>query len=187
MKKILLVLGLSLALGTGAFANGLEIGPSAMLRFPFALDDDLSAFSTIGVEDFKFGADAELIFGILQIGALVDYRAGREAENVQIAPSLEILATGGVLLDLWILRVGAGVGPTFIVDFPSPDAPAPPEGQPGNVGLGLGVKGNVDLQLGPIALRLNVISGLDLLRSAAADNALEYMDVKVGLSLLFAL
>ena len=187
MKKIAFGCVLLIVLAGGAFADGLEIGPTAMLRFPFQAAEGEEAFEDIGVEDFKFGADAEIMFGVFQIGALAEYRPGRDEGPAMVPPAIDMLVTGGLLIDLWILRVGAGIGPRFTVDLPGPDAPEPPVDGPGNVGAGFAIKGNADLQLGRIALRLNVISGLDLLRAAAADNALEYADLQVGLSLLYDL
>jgi hypothetical protein len=187
MKRLVAGLTMLLLLAGGAFAIGFEIGPTAMLRFPFAVEDSLAAFEGLGPEDFKLGADVELMIGPLQVGALCDFRPGREEGPVRMPAAVEMLVTGGLLLDLAILRIGASVGPTVIIDVPGPDAPPPPPGAPGRLGLGLGVKANADLKLGRIALRLNAITGLDILRIAAADDALQYVDMRIGLSLLFAL
>ncbi len=187
-KRTVLVIAVFLGLTFGVAADGLEVGPSAMLRFPFTVDDSLSASEGMGIEDFKIGADLELGLGALQLGALFDYKPGREEDGLMVPPSIEAFVTGGLLFDLALIRLGAGIGPTFIFDIPaqggSPSAPETQSG-PGPMGLGLGVKANADVVLGPIALRLNVISGLDLLRMAVADDALQYMDVKLGLSALF--
>ncbi len=185
MKRIALGCALLLILAGGAFADGIEIGPTAMLRFPLQVSD--ASLEGIGVEDFKFGGDAEIIFGVFQIGALADFRPGRDDDMVRVPPAVEMLVTGGVLFDLWILRLGLGIGPSFVIDFPGRDAPPPPPDGPGNVGAGVALKGNADLQLGNWALRLNVIGGLDILRAAAAEEALEYADLRVGLSLLYDL
>ena len=187
MKKFLLVLGLAAGLTTAASAQSFEAGVSAMLRFPFAVSDELSAFEGVGIEDFKFGADIGVVLGPIQINSIIDFRPGNTVAGYTVPGGIEALITGGILFDLAILRIGAAVGPTMIFDFPPPGGPADPQFQEGAgpLGLGLGVRANVDLALGPVVIRLNAISGFDFLRMAAASNSLQYMDLKIGLSALF--
>ena len=182
MKRVTLVL-LLFVVPLGLFA-GFEFGPTATLRAPFAINDSLDQFTGIGIEDFTFGADVEVKLGILQIGAMADYRPGGSRIGQYMPASLTTLVTGGLILDLSIVRFGIGVGQTLIIDLAQPGATAVPGG---NLGLGLSVKANFDLALGPIVLRLNGITSLDVVRMAVADNALEYMDFKLGLSLLIRL
>lgn len=189
MKRIILALSLFM-IPLGLFA-GLELGPTATLKFPFAVNDGLSEFSGLGIEDFVFGADVELKLGLFQLGALLDFRFGRTVDTQMMPAAVTALVTGGLLFDLRIVRLGIGAGPTFIFDIKDKDAipvtPPPGEEQPGDIGVGLSVKAIADVVLGRIVLRVNAISTLDVVRMAAAGDALEYMDMKVGLSLLFKL
>lgn len=184
MKKNVLI-GLILFVSTlGINAIDLEVGPSITLKYPISLSDDLSVFSGIGIEDIKVGADIELGIGILQFGALVDYKPSRRERGYISPASIETLVTGGVLFDIFFLRAGVGVGPTLVYDIIPKDAP---EREDGSLGMGLGLKVNTDLVIGSFILRLNLISSLDMLRGAVAEDVLEYMDVKVGISTLFSL
>lgn len=189
MIKKIGILCVLLAVSFSAFGDaGLEIGPSVMLKFPFAVSDTLSVFSGLGIEDFKLGVDLEFTLGFFQIGALLDFKPGLEEGLVSLPPAIEIFATGSLLLDLKILRLGIGAGLIFVIDLPPPAGAAPPPPAPeGTVGLGIGIKANADVVLGPVVLRLNVISSLDVLRMAVAEKALEFVDFKVGLSLLIKL
>lgn len=187
MKKILLVTSL-IMMSVTLFAGGLEIGPSFTLKFPMSLSADQSEFQGIGPEDIKVGADVELGLGILQLGALLDFKPGAESNGQSAPASIEALVTGGVLLDLAIIRAGVGVGPTLTYDLNKKKEPMEEnKDEEGSLGMGLGVKANADLVIGSFIIRLNVISSLDMLRASTGDETLEYMDVKVGLSTLFSL
>jgi len=137
MKKLIVVLMIAL-LPTLAFALDFQIGGTAMYKG--MLEDIESGVTDIGVDDFTFGAEARLSFGLLQGAAAILYYPD------EFNPSLVALTDIGLTLNLAIVRIGAGIGPNFYIPL-SDDGP---EGVP----IGLNVKGAVDLQLGGISIGL---------------------------------
>ena len=133
MKKLIVVLMIAL-LPTLAFALDFQIGGTAMYKG--LLEDITSGTADIGFDDFTFGGEARLSFGLLQGAAAILYYPGE-------APSLVALTDIGLTLNLAIVRLGAGIGPNFYI---------PLEGSAGGVPIGLNLKGAVDLQLGKLSL-----------------------------------
>ena len=186
MKKFV-ILSIIVLLAFPTFADmQLELGPVVMLDFPIPLKElgNTDAAKSLGLEDLVFGADIELIWGLLQFGALatVNLPVEEEREDVLVKSPLMINLglDAGVLLDLLLVRVGIGAGPTFRI--------AVDEEIEEPLDLGINVKGNVDLSLGGIALRLNIATFLDILQmTKEEEGGLATLPVNVGLSLLLAL
>lgn len=137
MKKLIVVLMIAL-LPTLAFALDFQIGGTAMYK---GILEDITAGPTdLGFDDFTFGAEARLNFGLIQGAAAVLYYPDPSY------PNLVALTDVGVTLNLAIVRLGAGIGPNFYI-------PLSDGGEKG-IPVGLNLKGAVDLQLGNISLGL---------------------------------
>ncbi len=137
MKKLIVVLMIAL-LPAMAFALDFQIGGTAMYKG--LLEDIESGVSDVGLDDFTFGAEARLNFGLIQGAAAVLYYPD------EVAPSLVALTDIGLTVNLAIVRLGAGIGPNFYIPL-SDDGPK-------GVPVGFNLKGAVDLQLGGISVGL---------------------------------
>ena len=136
MKKLIVVLMIAL-LPTLAFALDFQIGGTAMYKG--LLQDIQTGVTDIGLDDFTFGGEARLNFGLIQGAAAVLYYPD------EFAPSLIALTDVGLTLNLAIVRLGAGIGPNVYI--PLSDAGK-------GVPIGFNVKGAVDVQLGGISVGL---------------------------------
>ena len=134
MKKLIVVLMIAL-LPTMVFALDFQIGGTAMYKG--LLSDIETETSDITFDDFTFGGEARLTFGLLQGAAAVLYYPD------EFSPSLVALTDIGVTLNLAIVRLGAGIGPNFRI---------PLGGSVTGIPLGLNVKLGADLQLGKLSL-----------------------------------
>jgi hypothetical protein len=134
MKKLIVVLVIAL-LPAMAFALDFQIGGTAIYKGLLA--DIISGPTDVTLQDFTFGGEARLTFGLLQGAAAVLYYP--DVPN----SSLKVLSDIGVNLNLAIVRLGAGVGPNFYI---------PLGGAISGVPVGINVKGAVDLQLGNLSL-----------------------------------
>jgi hypothetical protein len=151
MKKLIVVLMIAL-LPTLAFALDFQIGGTAMYKGMLA--DIQDGPSDITFDDFTFGAEARLNFGLIQGAAAVLYYPGEPNA------SLVALTDVGLTLNLAILRLGAGIGPNFYI---------PLGGTADGVPVGLNVKGAVDVQLGNLSLGLVGYYYLASLKDLGAD------------------
>ena len=188
MKRI--IIGVFIVLiAVPSFAINLELGPCVFLDFAVPLET-LSEFDQakhLGLEDLVLGADLEVMLGMLQLGALATFNPPAEWEvdgvTVESPGYVNLGLDAGILLQIIIVRLGIGAGPTLRVPLSSENRP---EGKP--VDLGINVKGNIDLDIGGIALRLNISTFLDVLEMTREDSdGLSALPVNVGLSLLFDL
>jgi hypothetical protein len=135
MKKLIVVLMIAL-LPTLAFALDFQIGGTAMYKG--LLSDITDGPGDVTLDDFTFGGEARLTFGLLQGAAAILYYPD------EYSPSLVALTDIGITLNLAIIRLGAGIGPNFFIPLEAGD-PA---------GAGLNLKAAVDLQLGGISIGL---------------------------------
>jgi hypothetical protein len=144
MKKTL-ILALVLAfIPLLSFAE-LGLGASAFLNNPVLIGGDTDV-SEWGKGGFTFGADARLKLKILQLEALGLLSLGEEVT------SIDLYADAGLALDLAILRLSLGAGPTlfFVLNDSIDD----------NVLAGYNVKANADIKLGRISVGLSYIMAL---------------------------
>jgi hypothetical protein len=135
MKKLIVVLVIAL-LPTLAFAVDFQIGGTAMYKGMLA--DITSGTPDITFDDFTFGGEARLTFGLIQGAATVLYFPAEPYD------SLMGLLDAGITLNLAIIRLGAGLGLNYgvLLDGGAVD---------GN-NLGVNAKVAVDLQLGKLSL-----------------------------------
>lgn len=161
-------------MSTVVFAD-LQIGPTAMYNFAIASKDDVS--SDIGIEDFTFGVDTRLNFGLLQGSAYLLYTPGDE----YYYPIVEAFFDVGVTLDLKLIRLSAGVGPSFEILIIDDEEETDTESYEAGFNLKLGG----ELQLSDsISLGLVYITDVVLTVEDISD-AFQDIDGFFGISLLF--
>jgi hypothetical protein len=169
MKKLAIVLVIAL-LPTLAFALNLQIGGTAMYKG--LLSDILDGPDGITLQDWTYGGEVRLNFGLFQGAAAILYYPDVSYD------SLKVLTDIGVTLNLAIVRLGAGIGPNFFI----PLAGGKFEGVP----VGLNLKGAVDLQLGKLSLGVVGYYYLDSFSDLKAD-LFKTAQPWVGLTLLYQL
>jgi hypothetical protein len=167
MKKLIVVL-LIVLLPAMAFALDLQIGGTAMYKG--LLSDILDGPDGITLQDFTYGAEARLNFGLIQGAAALLYYPGTPNEIVALTDI-------GVTLNLAIVRLGAGIGPNFRI---------PLGGAITGVPMGLNLKGAVDLQLGKLSLGLVGYYYLASFSDLTAD-LFKTAQPWIGLTLLYQL
>lgn len=186
MKRIFIIFCIIL-LSIPVFALDLELGPCVFLNFPIPLKSIIpEGEKHIGIEDLVLGADVELIFGIFQLGAIATFSPAAEWEvddgiTFQHPAFITLALDAGILIKVVFLRLGLGAGPTMRVPLihKRPEKP---------IDLGINVKGNVDLVLGGVAVRLNLATYLDLIDMTREESGgLSTLPVYVGISVLFDL
>ena len=169
MKKLIVVLVIAL-LPVLAFADvDFQLGATGMYKG--LLEDITSGTADIGLDDFTFGAEARLNFGLIQGAAALLYYPD------DLTPSLVALTDIGLTLNLAIVRLGVGIGPNFYI---------PLGGKVDGVPIGLNLKGAVDLQLGKLSLG---VVGYYYLASLSDLNADLFTTAQpwLGLTLLYKL
>lgn len=168
MKKLIIVL-LIAVLPTMAFAIDFQLGGTAMYKG--LLSDILDGPDGITLQDFTYGAEARLGFGIIQGAAALLYYPD------EFYPQIVAMTDIGLTLNLAIIRLGAGIGPNFRI---------PLEGTVTGIPLGLNLKGAVDLQLGRLSLG---VVGYYYIASLSDINADLFTTAQpwVGLTLLYKL
>lgn len=168
MKKLIVVLMIAL-LPTLAFALDFQIGGTAMYKG--ILEDITSGPTDLGFEDFTFGVEARLNFGLIQGAAAVLYYPD------PLHPNLVALTDVGLTLNLAIVRIGAGIGPNVFIPLGAPSSFVP---------VGLNLKGAVDVQLGGISVGLvgyYYLASLEQLSLGLFETAQPWL----GLTVLFKL
>jgi hypothetical protein len=168
MKKLLVVLLIAL-LPTLAFAVDLQVGATAMYKG--LLSDIIDGPDGISFDDFTYGGEVRLGFGLLQGGAALLYYPD------PVVSQIVALTDIGVSLNLAIIRIGAGIGPNFAI---------PLGGTLTGIPLGLNLKGAVDLQLGKLSLGVVGYYYLSSLSDISAD-LFKTAQPWVGLTLLYKL
>jgi len=143
MKKTLILVLVLAFIPLLSFAE-LGLGASAFLNTPVLIGEDPEV-SEWGKGGFTFGADARFKLSLLQLEALGLVSVGESAT------SIDLYGDVGLALDLAILRLSLGAGPTFI--FVLDDASEPVLG-------GYNVKANADIKLGKISVGVSYIMAL---------------------------
>ncbi len=169
MKKLIIVLVIAL-LPALAFGLDFQIGGTAMYKG--LLSDFINPIGPVdlGLDDFTFGAEARLNFGLIQGAAALLYYPGTPNEIVALTDI-------GVTVNLAIVRLGAGIGPNFRI---------PLGGAITGVPMGLNLKGAVDLQLGKLSLGVVGYYYLASFSDLTAD-LFKTAQPWVGLTLLYQL
>ncbi len=153
MKKTLILVLVLAFIPLLSFAE-LGLGPSAFFNSPFLVfqDPDVSELRDSG---FTFGGDLRFKLSILQLEALGLVTLGD-------AKSIDLYADAGLALDLAILRLSLGVGPT--VFFLLEDVADPTL-------VGFNAKANADIKLGRISVGLSYIMDLMVDDGIALDKS----------------
>lgn len=163
MKKLIIVLVL-ITLPMAAFAQ-FYLGATAFFKGdPLGLQNPTPSI----VDNLAFGADAKLKLAILE---------GQATALYVLNNSFNVFLDVGIILDIAIVSVGAGVGPNFLLDFSS--------GAPESFAFGFNGKVHVDLNLDPIKISAYYLFLLDSI--TIADIKEKMYAGNVGLSILFML
>jgi hypothetical protein len=174
MQRIVIIMAV-LLLPLAAFAD-FQIGPTAFYNFYISEPDDLPGADELSINDFSFGLDARLKLSIFQAGAFAFYQPGYEDDP----GSVELFTNLGIALDIFIFRLGAGIGPNLIVFLGDP-------GFEDTVNLGLNFKLSGEVMLGGISVSLNYLMYVDLSEEAENMFKPENIEGLLGISVLFKL
>jgi hypothetical protein len=167
MKKTLILVLVLAFIPLLSFAE-LGLGASAFFNSPFLVFQDPEV-STLREGGFTFGGDVRFKLSLLQLEALGLVSVGDSTT------SIDLYADAGLALDLAILRLSLGAGPT--VFFLLNDATNP-------VLAGYNVKANADIKLGKISVGLSYIMGL-IVEGGLFDVALDKSTGMLGANVLF--
>lgn len=173
MKKILIILTI-LMISSAAYGQVLQFGPVAMLTTPVTAPSGVSSYDSIGLEDFRFGADVRLNLGLLQVGLLAVVEA--PGTNALLEPGEIILVpTIGINSSLLIFDIGVGIGPSVEFNFGDKDISDPAD-------FGIHLKGTFDINFGSVSAGIILGSAVDLTSDVA--NFGQRMDIYGGLVFL---
>lgn len=153
MKKIMLIISVML-ISSAVYAQVLQFGPVAMLTTPVTAPSGVPSYDSLGLEDFRFGADVRLNFGLLQAGLLAVVEA--PGPNALLEPGEVILVpTIGINASLLIFDLGIGIGPSIDFNFGDSSISDPAD-------FGLHLKGTFDVNLGRFSTGIILGSSVDL-------------------------
>lgn len=137
MKKIAILIALTVAISGSVFAKGLWLGATALYNLPMTVE--APATPVMEKNNFWFGADATLeLFSLFKVDGSILY--------VPTVDGAFLYATTdvGLSLNILFLNVGLGIGPNFAIPLGN--------GEVAQVGLNL--KPSVGLRLGKIGVNL---------------------------------
>ena len=143
MKRILLILAIAMILPATAFAQ-LGAGPAAFFKSPVLLGQSF-ANDGVNLNQFSFGGALRYRLGLLQGQALGLYSVGD-------TDSLDIFLDAGVALDVTMVTLSFGAGPSFTKSF---DGSSP-------IRTGLNARTGADVHIGPVSVGLSYIMSLYL-------------------------
>lgn len=143
MKKIAVLLAIAALSVSAAFAD-LGVGAAAFYKSPVLIGQPID-LENVNVAQFSFGADVRLKIEWLQLEGLLLYSAGE-------VNSLVLYADAGLALDLAIVRLSLGAGPSFTGNFDNANT----------MQAGLNVKLGADLMLGAASLGLSYIMAMNI-------------------------
>lgn len=179
MKK-LIVVALLITVPLAVFAD-LQIG--ALGLYNGTLSSATTSTSRISASDFTYGLESRLNIWIFQGAVSALYIPGDDFYGTY--DTVLAMTDVGLCFDLWILRLGAGVGPNFgfIMDKSVSASSSTQK-------LGFNGKVAADLNLGNLGLGLvgyYYIDSLAELRDMSASDLKNMSNWMVGVSLLFKL
>jgi len=142
MNKKLLVLALIIAIPAMAFAD-FQLGVTSMYGNPIGYLT--SGYDSLTMDDLLWGAEARVKLSIFQ-GDVSAYYMPASFNNYSSyeTDALLIMTDVGLSLDIFFLRIGAGIGPMWVM---------PMAGSPGGTAWNMKLK--ADVNLGSIALGLS--------------------------------
>lgn len=152
MKKTLILVLVLAFIPLLSFAE-LGLGASAFFNSPVLIGTPIDE-SQLREGGFTFGGDARFKLSILQLEALGLVTLGD-------VNSIDLYADAGLALDLAILRLSLGVGPTVFFLFDNSDPTL----------VGFNAKANADIKLGRLSVGLSYIMGLMVEDGIALDKS----------------
>ncbi len=167
MKKTIIVLALLVALIPAAAFADFQIGVVAGdLNTSI---NSLKAPNSFSASDLSYGLEARLKLWILQAGVSAFYEPDIE--------TVYIVTDAGLALDIWFLRLGAGVGPIIAADTQGG----------GSTTVGWNLKTTLDINLGNLGL--GVIAYTPMSSLSDIGNVFQnYLDnTYLGVTLMFKL
>jgi hypothetical protein len=174
MKKSILILAL-VCLPLAAFAD-FQIGGAAYLNVPLT-KNQIDSNIDLSVDDLQFGADARFNIGILQFQGLMMFQPGNE--DVFLDPYINLYTDIGVVFDLAIIRLGAGIGPNFGLSLGENNGDA--------FNVGANIKLSAEVVLGNLSLGLNWLMVIPDLTVEDVAAAFEQPCGYAGISVLYKL
>ena len=160
MRKLVLVFCVLAILPVAAFAEW-GFGGAAFYKSPVLLGQPIDT-SNVNVNQFSFGGDLRLKIAWFQAEGLLLYSAGD-------AQSLNMYLDAGLALDVAILRLSIGAGPTLYYNI----------GQSSPVQAGLNAKVGADIKLGPISVGASYIMALNLSNGVNVQTSTGLLGVQV--------
>ena len=160
MRKLVLVLCVLAILPVAAFAEW-GFGGAAFYKSPVLLGQPIDT-SNVNVNQFSFGGDLRLKIAWFQAEGLLLYSAGD-------AQSLNMYLDAGLALDVAILRLSIGAGPTLCDNF----------GQSSPMQAGLNAKVSADFKLGPISVGASYIMALNLANGVNVQTSSGLLGVQI--------
>jgi len=155
MKKIILFLIVLAIVPISMFAQAqaeapanpmleVDLGPAAFYKSPVLMGQPID-IRNANCDQFAFGADLRVKFGVFQAEALTLYSAG--ATN-----SLNTYLDVGLAIDIAIVRLSLGVGPNFIFNLENSTP----------FQAGFNAKAGIDLNVGPVVFGVSYIMALNI-------------------------
>lgn len=148
MKRIIFIVIIAM-IPSAVFAQ-LQLGPTAFYNFRLNPVEDIEDGDSIDwdVSNFTFGADARLTLGPFQAQAfgLFTPASGDTVDPVHV---LDVHTTAGLAVDIAILRITGGFGPSFSFEFG--------DGATESAGIGTNARLGAEVGIGDIAVGLNYL------------------------------
>jgi hypothetical protein len=170
-----------MTLPLAAFAE-LQIGVTALYNVVFSPDEAKSVGlyakeNGVSIDDFTLGGDLRIKFGIFQGSVLGLISPGFEDMPTEV----EFYFDAGIAVDLLFIRLGAGIGPNFIMAFGGGEDVSKPFFFGGNVKL------TAEVMLGGIAVGLNYLMYVPDFSKDSFEYFANNIEGNIGFTLLFKL
>jgi hypothetical protein len=178
MKKLLVLLVLVL-IPLMSFAD-LQLGPTAFYNMLITNPGKIDT-SKLSISDFTFGADARLNLGIIQGSAYALLTPGDTSPTHLTPTVVNLMLDIGICLDILFVRLSAGIGPDFMLNF------ADYAGKPQVFEMGANAKIGAELMLGGISLGLTYFVDVNLTEPSSVVSAFSQWNGHLGLSVLLKL
>jgi hypothetical protein len=175
MKRLLLLIAI-LMVPAALFAQ-VQVGATALYNFPYSAG---TGPAEIDPSDFTFGADARMKILVFQASGLALFTPGYDDAGATVPGRVDLHVDGGIAIDVLMLRLGLGVGPS-IQFLLAPDADP--------VRAGVNVKATADIMLGDFSVGLTYLNqfGFNLADGATQLLDQDYTQGLLGVSVLFQL
>lgn len=164
MKKLIIALVL-IALPISLFAQ-FFIGPTAFYK---GSPVEMPTIDQTFVDQLSFGVDTKIQLSILEIQGMALYNLNQ---------SFNCYLDAGIVLDIAVVSLGAGIGPNFLINFAA--------GAPEAFGFGFNGKIHADINIDIIKISVYYMFLIDSISSVDGITANMYAG-NIGLSVLFKL